>query len=432
MIDRSLKEELTSRRFEGEFIIPSYENFCLSNVPPTVAAFFGLDVRRPTLPKRYISDKFAVEDPQNIVLMVLDGFGYAAWLQMISDGGFFQTVTERGLVFPITTVFPSATAAALTSLSTGLTPQEHGLPEWYVYIRELDMIIATLPFSPMGAAGRDVLLGKMDPRSLFSGQTLYRSLQKAKIDSIALLPSLSSNSAYTRVALSGSRTIPYQSLTEYAILLRKMLKSLHRRTLVCAYWDSIDSTAHKYGPNTEEWRAEISTISQVLTQEFLKKIDKETAGKTLLIVTADHGQINVNPAETIYLNGYRNVVKDFQKSRRGNAILPSWSARDVSLHLSEDRIHDAKTTLSERLKDKAVVLTTKEATKIGLFGLKTPSNRFIQRSGNVLILPRRNGTIWYHHPNGKRFQFLGAHGGLSEEEILIPFAISKLSELAGA
>jgi len=42
MIDTSLREALISRRFDGEFILPSYDDFCLSNVPATIQSFFGL------------------------------------------------------------------------------------------------------------------------------------------------------------------------------------------------------------------------------------------------------------------------------------------------------------------------------------------------------------------------------------------------------
>ena len=429
MIDSSLKQELISKGFEGEFIIPSYESFCLSNLPATIASFFGTRMRTPTLPAHYISERIPSIRPRNVLLMVLDGFGYNAWLQMISDGCFFQRATDCGVMFPVTTVFPSATAAALTSLSTGLTPQEHGLPEWYVYVRELDMIIATLPFSPMGTPGLDVLLGRMDPRSLFSGKTVFSYLRESGIESVTIVPSAGADSAYSHLALKGSNIVPYQSLTDYAVLIRKRLQTLTRRTLICAYCDAIDSLAHKYGPNTDEWQAEVATLSHVLKKEFLEKVDRDTANKTLLIVTADHGQVNVSPNETTYLNGFRKVVRNFARSRRAKAILPSWSARDVALQIREDRLEETRSELSDLLEGKAVVLHTKDAVKLGLFGLNSASARFMQRAGNMVILPRRNQTIWYKHPQGKKFQFLGAHGGLSEEEILVPLAISRLSDL---
>lgn len=429
MIDMSLREALISRRFDGEFILPSYDDFCLSNVPATIQSFFGLRTGSPTLPESYIAKNVAVEDVQNIVLMVFDGLGYCAWLRAISEQGFFQTVTERGFVLPITTVFPSTTAAALTTLATGLTPQEHGLPEWYVYLKELDGIIASLRFSPMGTRGRDLLVGRVDPKILFSGETIYTSLSRAGVNSVSLLPSGVWNSAYSSLSLKGSRVAPYQSLSEYATMLRKQLSKLEKRAYVYAYYDAIDSMAHSYGPNTDEWQAEVSMVSHVLKHEFLEKLDLETARKTLLIVTADHGHINVNPQDTLYLNRYRKVVRAFKKSDRGKTILPSWSPRDMVLYIKENDVDGVQSRLLEILQDRAAVLKTKDAVNMGLFGRATPSKRFIERAGDLLLLPHRKDTIWFHHERKMRFEFLGMHGGLTEDELLIPLAVSKLSNL---
>ena len=261
MLDRSIEGKLTSKNFEDEFIIPSYDDLCLSNIPSTIASLFDLDTDRPTLPLDYMSNKIALDEIQNIVLLVLDGFGYDAWLRRISDNAFFQAITNGGLVFPITTVFPSTTAAALTSLSTGLTPQEHGLPEWYVYMKELDMIIRTLPFTSISGRRRDELLNVANPRMLLSKESIHASLGKSGIQSISLLPEAIAESAYTKLSLKGSKITPYHSLSDFAVSLRKKLSSLARKTLIYAYWDTIDSSGHVYGPSADETEAEISSFS---------------------------------------------------------------------------------------------------------------------------------------------------------------------------
>jgi hypothetical protein len=66
---------------------------------------------------------------------------------------------------------------------------------------------------------------------------------------------------------------------------------------------------------------------------------------------------------------------------------------------------------------------------MGLFGKGKPKKEFYERVGNLLILPYKNHTIWYEHIKGKKFDLLGHHGGLSEDEMLVPFAIAKLSNL---
>jgi hypothetical protein len=132
----------------------------------------------------------------------------------------------------------------------------------------------------------------------------------------------------------------------------------------------------------------------------------------------------------VYLNRYPRIVSSFKRSRRGRAILPSWSPRDAVLYLKEDMIDLVQSALSEALEQKALVLKIDEAIKMGLFGINKPGRRFLDRAGDLLILPRKKNLIWYEHTKGKLFDLLGVHGGLTKSEVLIPFAVSKLSDLA--
>ena len=74
-------------------------------------------------------------------------------------------------------------------------------------------------------------------------------------------------------------------------------------------------------------------------------------------------------------------------------------------------------------------MRTDEAINMGLFGMGNPRKEFRDRVGNILILPYDNNTIWYEHVKGQKVEMLGHHGGLSKEEMLIPFGIGKVSNL---
>jgi len=74
-------------------------------------------------------------------------------------------------------------------------------------------------------------------------------------------------------------------------------------------------------------------------------------------------------------------------------------------------------------------MKTIDATEIGLFGIGKPRKRFFERVGDLLVLPYNKHTVWYEHMKGKKMYFLGCHGGLSRDEMFVPFAMAKLSEL---
>ena len=108
-------------------------------------------------------------------------------------------------------------------------------------------------------------------------------------------------------------------------------------------------------------------------------------------------------------------------------IAPTGGPRDVFLHLKEDMVDDCYQLLCMELSGVADVLRIDEAVDLGLFGLGEPCEEFLDRIGDLLVLPRRDMRVGFQDVPDKSFEILGVHGGLSREEMLIPFGVSKLS-----
>lgn len=429
MIDRELESIIEKEKGNGDFIYPSYETFCVSNIPPTILKFFNIKTDRPELPPSIYRD-VEIGSSNKVVLFLIDGFGYDQWRHYSTTFDFLNIISEKERVSPLTTVFPSTTAAALTTINTGLTPQEHALPEWFVYFNEIDMIIETLPFRPKDSKGKDTLSDVgINPQILYNGDCIYQTLSDAGIKSYSFINESIAHSAYSRLTHKGSITVPFTNISELVVRLRKLLQKENESTYFYVYIDDLDSTAHKYGPYTGEYFSKLSSLSYLLKTEFLEKTDKKTANETLLLMTADHGQININPQETMYLNKYSQLTNAFQKSRKGKTILPTGSPRDVFLHVEPEQIEEAKNFLSDIFKEKATIIETTEAVRAGLFGINKPRKEFYDRVGNLLILPHAHETIWYQYPKGKKFDLLGHHGGLNRTEMLVPFVVANLSHL---
>jgi hypothetical protein len=430
MIVSELESEIEKEKKEGEFIYPFYEKYCLSNIPSTILNFFGIKSKRPILPSSLHKDKVEIEDSNKIVLMLIDGFGYSQWLKCYKNYEFFNIFTQKGLVAPVTTIFPSTTAAALTTINTGLTPQEHALIEWFIYLKEIDMILRTIPFKPLDDKDKNKFLqAKVNPKILYNGKTIYQALRKSGIKSYTFINETYAYSAYSKLVYKGSNTIPFINSSDLVVRLRKTLEAEKGPAYFYVYIADVDSLEHEYGPHTEEYYAELSVLSFLLKKELIEKVDKKVAEETLLLITADHGQLNISPKETIYLNGFRKLTKSFQKSKRKKPILPTGSPRDIFLHINQKKLEEIHTFLSNKLKEKAKIVKTEDAIKMGLFGIGKPRKEFYDRVGNLLILPYKNHTVWYQHVKGKKLDLLGIHGGLSKDEMLVPFAISKLSNL---
>ena len=430
MINEKIERIIEKEKRRGKFIHPFYEKYCFSNIPSTILSFFGIKTKRPTLPPELHKDEVEVEDSNKVVLFLIDALGYNQWIKYNKNNEFFRIFTQRGLVSPITTIFPSTTAATITTISSGLTPQEHGLPEWNVYYKEIDMIINTLPFTPLGDKVHDRLVERgVNPKILFDSRTVYQKLKRNGIKSFVFKSKSYADSAYSKLTNKGSSVVPFINISDLVVNLRKNLEKEKGQAYFYVYYDCVDSIQHKYGPYTEEHESEISTLSYVLKKQLLGKIKRNVAKETIFMITADHGQLNIPPERTIYLNKYKKLVNSFQKSKKGRTILPTGSPRDVFLYIKPEKLEEIQHYLLNMLKREAEVMKSKDALKMGLFGIGKVHKDFLDRIGNLLILPYKESIIWYEHIKGKKVKSIGHHGGLTKEEMLIPFSIAKLSDL---
>jgi hypothetical protein len=429
MIFEETVDSIKSRSSDGDFLYPCYGENCISNIPGTVLDLFGVKHDRPKLPVD-VASVIGEAEADKVVLFVLDGFGFNQFLRCYEDHEFLRRLADRSRVFPLTSIFPSQTTNALTTLNTGLTPQEHGLFEYYIYLKEVDSIVNTLRFEPLGSNRRNELLERgFKPSILFTGKTVQNSLKEAGVESFTHIYASYAYSHYSTLLFADSTFIPSLKSSDLIVTLKKKLEQTKGPAYFFVHLSNLDTIAHEYGPNSYEYSAELSAISYLLNKELIQKIDVETAKQTLLLMTSDHGEVTIVPEDTTYLNGFNDVIGNLEQGRTGKTILPTGSARDVFLHVKEEKLSETKELLTDKIGGKAKVVEIEEALDKGLFGRGEVASEFLDRAGNLLILPYGNETVWFEHFPDIRYNPVGQHGGLNEEEMLVPLAVTKLSDL---
>jgi len=300
-----------------------------------------------------------------------------------------------------------------------------------MYLEKFGDLIVTMHFTPFNEKCEDKLLEKgIKPTVLFNGETIYQKLKKKGIKSFSFVNSSYASKAYAKLMRRGSEIFPFINFSDLIINLKKLLNKEKDAAYFYAYWDALDAMEHRYGVNNEAQNLEFNALNFLLSKA-LKNLQKNSAEETLIILTSDHGQITVNPKETIYLNKFKKLKESFRKSVKGKTILPSGSPRDLYLHLKPNKINEVKDFLLYKLKNKAEVISVEEAIKQGLFGSlnKKIKRKFYERAGDLIILPLNNNTVWYKHFKGEKLRYTGLHGGLTEEEMVVPFIATKLSQI---
>jgi hypothetical protein len=355
----------------------------------------------------------APERVDRVALVFLDAFGWRFFCRHAERHPLLRRILADGAVAKLTTQFPSTTAAHVTTMHTGRPVGEHGVYEWNIYEAGVDAIVTPLMCSFAGDAGRDTLLAAGgDIADLYPRGTLYRRLADLGIGSVALQPAAFSPSTYDGVLLDGAALRPYDRLADGLAALAAELHARPTPVYAYLYVDTIDAVGHQRGPSSEAFDAEIVRC----LDEIEAALPALPAG-TLLLLAADHGQVDVDPARTLYVNELWPQIGDhLRRGAGGRPLAPAGSGRDLFLHAAPGDRDVVIARLRELLGERAEVHATEDLLADGLFGDHAVGPRLRARIGDVCVLPEPGETVWWREPGRFEMRFHGHHGGLTPDE----------------
>jgi Type I phosphodiesterase / nucleotide pyrophosphatase len=359
-------------------VLPAYGGACLDSLVPALLLPPG---SRPLwLPA-------LLQDAGQVALLVLDGLG---WLQLGARAHLAPVLTsmEGG---PISSVAPTTTATALSSLSLGMPPAAHG--------------IIGYKFLVPGPSGKEVLnVLRWTTRSGDARQFLPpRSVQSRAAFNGAPVPVVSradfANSGFTQAHQQGVHEVPWLLPSSIPHLVRTQLSRGER--LVYAYYDGIDKVAHAVGFG-ELYNAELMFVDRLVGN----LLSAMPAGSVLAVV-ADHGQVDVGPRAALLAP---DVLAECE--------LSSGEARFWWLHGLPGRAEALFDRASDRYGDAAWVATRDEVVSTGVFGGE-PSDEAMGRLGDVALVPLGDDGYLDPQDSGDA-KLVCRHGGLTPEEMLVP------------
>lgn len=369
----------------------------------------------------HLSDLLTARRYEAVVLFLIDGFGWR-FFEKFGQAPFLRQVTRAGEATRLVSQFPSTTAAHLTTLHTGLPVGEHGIFEWNYYEPDLDAVISPLLFSYAGTPQRDTL--KQDgikPRRVLPIQSIYRPLKKRGVLTTIFQHREYTPSTYSNLAFAGATARGYRTLPEALVNLADALAKSNPPALFLLYNDKVDTISHIYGPGSPQAEAEILSLLLTMEQVFLKAVAGNRK-KVLFLLTADHGQVEVDPQTTIYINRdprFDGLDEFLRRDRQGRPIVPAGSPRDFFLYVREGLVEEARAFLLSRLDGRAEVRKVADLAAAGYFG-PVVSPAFRRRAGDLVILPYRGESVWWYEKDHFEQRHYGHHGGLTRQEMEIP------------
>jgi predicted AlkP superfamily pyrophosphatase or phosphodiesterase len=408
---------LRSHQIDGllpgkNLILPNYRGYSLVNLPSTIChllnapAFGAQKLAQPIL------------DPidgayDNVIFLLVDGMRLN-FLREFLDRSPWNRVMANTVFSPITSICPSTTSAALTTLWTGRHASEHGVVGYEVWLREYGLVanmILHSAFSFQGDMGGLQRAG-FDPLKFLPVPTLGPHLNQNGIHPYALQNISIAYSGLSKMLFPGVDVIPYRSQMDLFVSLEELFrKKTNERKYAYIYWETIDTLSHRFGPDNERNRREFEHFSYCLISS-LENIAKISGGKTLFILSADHGFVHTPILSRYNLSRYDEINRKLVMAPTGENRLPylflkSGSDPSEVIHL-----------IRKYFQEDFSAISSKSAVELGLFGHGALHPNLEERLGDWVLIPQEQAYLWWS-PNEN--SLLGRHGGLSQEEMLIPF-----------
>ena len=343
-----------------------------------------------------------VADARHVVLLVVDGLGQA---QLDSGPAPALRGSLRGT---LTSVFPSTTATAVTTFLTGLAPVEHAVTGWFMWLRELDSIVAPLPFTtraggtPLGSLG-------VSPAEVFAGPTVF---ERARADCHAVQPAALVDSSYSRVHTRGASSRGFEELEGLVHSVLDIVRDAPGRAYVFAYWPRLDTISHELGASSVEARRHLAEIDL-----HFARLRAALAGSgTLLVVTADHGFVDIRPEAHLDAGSVPGLASMLARPLCGEPRL-------AYCHVRGGRRADFGRHAGEALDGAADVIDSVSMIEGGWFGLGEPHPRLRERVGDFALVMREGYAIRDRIAGEKPLRHVGVHGGVSREEMRVPLVV---------
>ena len=203
-----------------EPVLPDYGGACISSVVP---ALLHGDRAGEWLPA-------AARGAPQVVLLVLDGLGW----EQLQERPLLAPVMTSMTGVPITSVAPSTTATALTSIATGLPPAEHGILGYRIAVGHGEVLNVLRWSTDRGDARQSV-----PPGDFLNGQP-FEGLRPPVITK-----SHFGSTGFTGAHLAGTRLVGWRVASTIAVEVRRLLNE--GEPFVYAYYDGIDNIAHSHG-----------------------------------------------------------------------------------------------------------------------------------------------------------------------------------------
>lgn len=344
-------------------------------------------------------------EPASVVLLVIDGLG-ANYLSSVGADSVLAAHCKRTL----TSVFPSTTASAVTTLLTGASPAEHGLNGWFIRDQRFGGVIAPLPLE---LRGKGPLHALHLTRRLFPQPSMFRrSVRQA----VMLSPQQIAFSTFSRHHSRGARVRSYERLVDLESEIVAAVRSFGAEGgFVHAYYPRLDALSHAYGCRSTQARGCFEHVDAL----FARLCERFAGSPVRILVTADHGFIDSSPERTLSIAPDSEVARMLSSPLFGERRLAFCAVR-AGAETEFER------WAAEALRGRGGVMSGAACLAAGLLGPGRAHSRLGERIGTHVLLMEPGWTIVDTVEGEEPYTLIGVHGGMTADEMYVPLVLGPM------
>ena len=364
-----------------EFINPNYSD-CITNLANSIMKYFDLETYHNGIKE---VDKILEEKkPNNVIVILYDGMGKKILERALSNTDFLI----KNMIKGFSSVAPSTTTAATTSMLSGMNPAEHGWLGWDLYFKDIDKVVT-------------MFLNTIKDTNI---KVAEENIAEKYFNYKGIVEKINENGKYYSKKIMPFGAEKYKDINDMMEKIITEIKSNGSKKYIYAYCEEPDLIMHKEGSNSH---VAINKIKEI--NEKTEKLCNELRD-ALVIVIADHGHKN---SKGILLSDYN----DFYDLLASDIWI---EGRFCSFKVKKGLEEKFKELFKKYFEKDFILKTRNEIINERILGDGIENEYLIDSIGDFVALAVSDKYFRY---GDNSTNFKSMHAGFTEDEMIIPLII---------
>lgn len=371
------------------FCPPDHGGLSLGSVLPAVAGALGVDLPNAAAARALLG----LPEARRVCVVLVDGLGHRMLAERAGHAPFLRRLLADGT--ELTVGYPSTTAASMGLFGTGCAAGRTGLAGY------------TVRNPATGGLANLVSWQGVEPASQWQREPAILERIAADVPVASVGPARFAGSGLTVSALHGGTYLAAEALAER---VDTTVRRLAAPGLVYLYWGDVDKIGHQKGWQSAEWGDALGELDSELG-----RLARSLPAGTLLVITADHGMVDVDPAQLVDVAATPGLAAQVE--------LVAGEPRASHVHVTPGSdVDEVAARWRSTLGSAAVVATRAEAVAAGWFG--PVADEVLPVIGDLVVAATgRAGVVDSRTQTPHSLELIGMHGSLTPGEMLVPLLV---------